>query len=184
MSDDEIEELMSEVPHGPFHGRKAGDLSYVERHDMDGLIWPRESRDLSQDISQDFRNYSLGVESTFHVKSGWEHGVVAHRGLLTEDEIMCLDTDNTRKLLEEEWEVPRGSIARAYDHRGTISERDRLIRDELDEKILQSVESGVSSNSIALALGWKVTRTNNKTSCQRMERLLARARDSREFNRG
>lgn len=178
---EELDLLMQDVPSSHNHGRKSTKLEPRQDPSRDGLSWPGSSRqDLSLTEEIDFLHSESSPQSIFGRKQSSEHGLVAHRGLLTEDELSNLDLSVTRSFLEEEWDLPEGSIRAAYQNPGTLSAARKRLRSLVDEKVLESVEKGAGSHLLAMALGWKIrTRKGHTNDCLRMSRTLTRARKER-----
>lgn len=174
------ESLMQETPVGDNHGRKSNRLlpSTDPRHD--GLMWPSEHRDLSLDWELDFYRTEAEPRSAFGRKNASEHGLIAHRGLLTKDEIKFLDTVETRARLEEMLDLGAGTLDIAYQGAGTFTAEVQKVRSTVDQKMLSSVEDGASTHWLARALGWRVRdREGHGSDCPRMRRTLTRARRAR-----
>lgn len=182
---EEIQELMQDTPVSSNFGRRSSDLSPRQDPTRDGLSWPSSSRhDLSLTEEIDFLHTEGGPASIFGRKQSGEHGLVAHRGLLTDDELANLDLAQTKSLLEVIWELEPGDIDRAYDHMaGSISEDRRLLRSKIDQILLAEVEAGRGSHLLAMALGWRIRiRKGHRNDCPRMSRTLARARKARNVS--
>lgn len=181
MEFEDIDELMRETPVANNHGRKSNML--VPRQDpaKDGFSWPsRSRRDLSLVEELDFLWVEAEPGSSFGRKQAAEHGLKAHRGLLTKDEIEFLDLGETRSKLEEMLRLPKGWLDRAYQGAGSISEEDLAVRIVADESLLSAVEGGASTHWMARALGWRVrVRDGHSNDCPRMSRTLKRARRTR-----
>lgn len=166
-------EVMQDFPGADNHGRKTNSLTPGERHDMDGQSWPARQKDLGLLTELDFISGDGDEQVTvFNRKSGWEHGMHAHRGLLTEDEEANLDPEATIATFERMLGLPAGFVERAYGD----GQQALATRHILDQRILALVEDGASSHLIARVLGWRIT----DKGCQRMRRLLVRARRERQ----
>lgn len=179
---EELEGLMQDTPVSQNYGRKSSDLSPVQDPTKDGLSWPRSSRhDLSLTEERDFLHTESTAQAIFGRKQSGEHGLVAHRGLLTDDELEHLDLYTTKSLLEILWDLEPGDLDEAYCHfGGSISADRRKLRSKIDQILLEEVEAGRGSHLLAMALGWRIrTRKGHRNDCPRMTRTLARARRAR-----
>lgn len=178
---EELSALMQETPVSDNHGRKASVMTPADDPNHDGLAWPRQRRDLSENVETDFLHTEASPQSTFGHKQAAEHGLKAHRGLLTRDEMSTLDTAETRALLEDQLGLVHGMLDTAYpDGPGAITEWQRHIRSTVDQALLQAVEDGAGTHMLSRALGWRIReRPGHNNDCPRMSRTLARARRKR-----
>lgn len=173
-----IQALMQETPVSNNHGRKRSVMSPVDDPNHDGLAWPREKKDLSEDVETDFLHTESSPQSTFGRKQAAEHGLTAHRGLLTKDEVRTLDIETTKALLEKALGLEPGVLNVAYEcGPGPIPEWRRKFRDAADRELLRAVQEGAGTHMLSRALGWRIReRPGHNNDCPRMSRTLARAR--------
>lgn len=169
---------MQETPVTDNHGRKSSVMVPAVDPNHDGLSWPRQKRELSENVETDFLHTEASPQSIFGHKQAAEHGLKAHRGLLTRDEITNLDTDNTKSLLERQLGLRPGILDEAYQDRpGAITDSRRKARDMVDSVLLRAVEDGAGTHMLSRALGWRIReRPGHNNDCPRMSRTLARAR--------
>lgn len=181
MSED-IDALMQETPVNGNHGRKSSVMLPMFDPSHDGWAWPRERKNLSEDVETDFLYTEASTQSTFGHKQAGEHGLKAHRGLLTRDEMSTLDTEQTKAILEEQLGLYPGMLDAAYqDGPGAITEFRRKIRDMTDAALLRAVEDGAGTHMLSRALGWRIReRLGHNNDCPRMSRTLSRARRRRD----
>lgn len=100
------------------------------------------------------------------------HGMVAHRGLLTESELGEVDWGIIEAGVFETLGTTREEIERLYCSSHQLPPADKLRRTELDARFLEIQSAGGNMRLLAIALDWKIT----DGSSRKMRRVLARAR--------
>jgi hypothetical protein len=166
---DAFEALVQEPPGGESHGRSA-------RNGLPSEDGDDQSHDYLTHNGVDFRagGFQTIGEGAFH-----EHGMIAHRGILSRWEHDNLDWDEVGAAVADELGSTLAEVDRLYNGRGPIASHLRDRKLELDEKLLQAVEAGSSASALAHALGWEVRKTPTGVECRKMTRALARARTRR-----
>lgn len=168
--------LMSESPSGGNHGRKAVPVD--------------DSQVRAKSLSPEYHEAAQGLglrdseQAGFYVQPGEEcyHGMVAHRGVLTEEETEWLDWDLLEKMVEQYLGFDVDIVDRVYGPGGLKPDL-LAIRNSIDSRLLEVQEAGGNMLQLATALGWSVRRTPTGVECRRMTKALARARAAREESR-
>lgn len=175
-SPDEIAALMQESPVADNHGRKFPEVRLAE----DGT-YISHGRRPAQSLSAETNEASQALHDlgSLAVAPGDEtyFGMVAHRGVLTEDEAANLDWQNVERRVEALLECTFEELATAYG--AGRPDADRLARrGEIDAKLLEIQEAGGNMHQLAVVLGWPVRTTPTGVECQKMAKALARARQA------
>lgn len=164
-----IEEVMSSVPHGENHGRKALELDESDIQDHSAPTRPMKSLSHS-----DHEAVAEGQVHEFDLEYAHSHGMVAHRGVLHPDEYV--DIRLLWLLVEMHLGYTLDEVTDAYAP-GRPDESRLKIRNELDSKFLQLQEAGGNMTMLSKCLGWPI---QDRGECRRMSRALRRAREARK----
>jgi len=159
-----IREIMEETPGGENHGRRA----IVGRTDQDagGPVRERVSVSTSEHQSEEFMR--AGGFSVVHAKS--DGGLVAHRGVLHEDEYV--NPFELQRQIEAELGFTYAQ-ARAVYRQGPLSSEQRQLREQIDARLLALRRSGGNLTELAKAIGFAVNANGN---VRIIERAIERAR--------
>ena len=125
-------------------------------------------------VRQDEVNaFEAGI-SIFRDRDGWEYGAKAHRGLLTPLERKWVDLDKVRAMVLEHLGIDKAALALFDKSRPTDAER--VIREDIEDKLLELKRRGADMPVIGSALGWP---TQKNGWNQKMARVLSRAKKRR-----
>lgn len=167
----DVAEAMEYTKAGDNHGSRA----FVPPDDYSGDAWGAKKSSLA---TEEYES-PLGVpirDQLIPIGEETYHGMIAHRGLLTEGEFENLDILAVKERACELLGTDSRELYEIYQKSGPPSPARILRRAELDEKLLQLRDSEVSMRLVAIALGWTVT----ADSCPKMKKVLSRARKARD----
>lgn len=159
---DELNDLMAEAPGGDNHGFRKGDSADPARR--------RHRLDLSQEahVVEDTPELEIFDDPS-------EHGMVAHRGVLTAEEVKWLDSESVVMAIEYQLGATIEEVKSAYSS-GRPSPEAKALRRVMDAKFLDLSENGGNMTLLANILGFYI---KDNGQCEAMSKALNRARERR-----
>lgn len=161
---DEIAALMAETPVSDNHGRKQS----LDAESIRSKTLGSADYEIRQGLQDGRIDIVHGDESYY--------GLVAHRGVLTEEEAGWLDWSVVERQVEAVLGCTYAELAAVYGPGRPDTGRSKR-RDDLDARLLDIQQAGGNMHQLAIALGWPVRVTpTGGSECQKMSKALARAR--------
>lgn len=178
--DIDYEELMRESSVSGNHGHKLPALAASSEEVYGGVHRPvmnlsAEENEISSALSDLGRlSVAIGDETYF--------GMVAHRGVLTEDEAEFLDWEVVEEKAEALLGCSMEELSELYGVAGRPSEDRILRRSVIDSRLLDVKLAGGNMLQLAVALGWSIETTPTGTKCRKMTQAIKRAIEYRRAN--
>lgn len=173
--EEDYDSLMQESAVSDNHGRR---LSRISPEDGEIAFEDRPSRSLDSRQHEALSHLHDGGSVVF---SGDEtyHGLVAHRGVLSEYDFSLLDWDRVASLIADQLDSTVAEINEVYGP-GRPDPQRVARRAELDERLLEVQEAGGNMHQLASMLEWAIETTPTGHRCRKMTSALQRARIARE----
>jgi hypothetical protein len=173
----DFEALMEDTPVGENHGRRRAVLhSYITPRTPNGNEHPHLEHEVWENlggIAETDANVS-GVVRMVPVGDETYHGMVAHRGTLSEREKELLDWEKVERLVYAKIGATAEEVEAAYTERAGAPSAERLeTRAFIDARLLAISEAGGNMSVLATVFGWDIDLDGK---CQKMQRALRRAR--------